>query len=83
MKKTTVFIAVVIFCFGVLYSQEKASETVQLSLMDCILKAMEDNLDIAVQAYDPAIADLSVNQAREIYWPQVNFLYTNYSYNNS
>jgi outer membrane protein TolC len=81
MKKLAVFIWVVLFCFGFLYSQEKASEAVQLSLRDCILKAMEDNLDIAVQAYDPAIADLSVNQAKEIYWPQFRFGYENYNYN--
>jgi len=81
MKKKTVFMVVIVFCLGHLYSQEKAIETVRLTLKDCILKAMEDNLDIAVQAYDPAISDLSVNQAKEIYWPQFNFDYSNYSYN--
>ena len=81
MKRTIFLIGVVIFCFGHLYSQEKAMETVQLTLKDCILKAMEDNLDIAVQAYDPAISDLSVSQAKEIYWPQVGFGYTNYNWN--
>jgi outer membrane protein TolC len=81
MRKTTVFMVMIIFCIGHLYSQEKAMETVRLTLKDCILKAMEDNLDIAVQAYDPAISDLSVNQAKEIYWPQVGFGYTNYNYN--
>lgn len=81
MKKTTVFVVVMFFCFGFLYSQEKTVQPVQLSLEACILKAMEDNLDIAVQAYDPEISDLSINQAKEIYWPQLSFGYLNYHYN--
>jgi outer membrane protein TolC len=81
MKKTTIFMVVIVFCFGHLYSQEKPTETVQLTLKDCILKALEDNLDIAVQAYDPEISELSINQAKEIYWPQFSFGYSNYSYN--
>lgn len=81
MKKTMLLIGVIIFCLGYLYSQEKAMETVRLTLKDCILKAMEDNLDIAVQAYDPEISELSIHQAKEIYYPQLNFGYSNYSYN--
>jgi outer membrane protein TolC len=81
MKKMIVLIVVIFFCFGHVYSQEKASETVQMTLKDCIVKAMEDNLDIAIQAYDPEIADLSITQAREIYWPRLGFGYTNYNYN--
>jgi len=81
MKKIALMMGVVIFCFGCLYSQGKAMETVRLSLKDCILKAMEDNLDIAVQAYDPEISELSINQAKEIYWPQFSFGYLNYHYN--
>lgn len=81
MKRTFLFIASIIFCAGCLFPQEKPAETIPLTLKDCILKAMEDNLDIAVQAYDPAISDLSVNQAKEIFWPQVGIGYTNYNYN--
>jgi outer membrane protein TolC len=81
MKKTVILLGLIFMFIVSLYSQEKTVETVQLTLKDCILKALEDNLDIAVQAYDPEIADLSVNQAREIYWPQVGFSYTNYNWN--
>jgi outer membrane protein TolC len=81
MKKTMIFFAAILLCFCHLYSQQQQAETVQLTLKDCILKAMEDNLDIAVQAYDPAISDLALIQAKEIYWPQLGFGYTNYNYN--
>ena len=81
MKKTVLFCAAVVFCFCHLYPQQQPAETVQLTLRDCILKAMEDNLDIAVQSYDPAISDLSVRQAKEIYWPQLGLGYTNFNYN--
>lgn len=81
MKKTVILFGLIFMFIPSLYSQEKTVETVQLTLKDCILKALEDNLDIAVQAYDPAISDLSVNQAREVYWPQIHFGYDNYNYN--
>ena len=81
MKKAVILSGIIFMLVVVLYSQEKTVETIQLTLEDCILRAMEDNLDIAVQTFDPAIADLSVIQAREIYWPQVGFSYSNYSWN--
>ncbi len=70
-----------IICAALLHSQEKPRETVQLTLNDCILKALENNLDIAVQAYDPEISELSLNQTREVYWPRLSFGYDNYNYN--
>jgi outer membrane protein len=81
MKKPSFLILAVIACVAVLYSKEKPVEAIQLTLKDCILKALEDNLDIAVQAYDPEISGLAVDQAREVYWPRLNFGYDNYSYN--
>jgi outer membrane protein TolC len=81
MKKTTLCLAAIALCFCSLYPQEKSAETIPLTLKDCILKAMEENLDIAVQAYDPAISEISVTQAKEIYWPQIGIGYTNYNYN--
>lgn len=81
MKKTVILFGIILMFTAFLYSQEKTAEKIQFTLKDCILKALEDNLDIAVQAYDPAISDLSVNQAREIYWPQVGLGYTNYTWN--
>ncbi len=71
----------IITCAALLHSQEKPAETVQLTLKDCILKALEDNLDIAVQVYDPEISGLSINQAKEVYWPRLSFRYDNYNYN--
>lgn len=81
MKKAVILFGIILMFTAFLYSQEKTAETFQLTLKDCILKALEDNLDIAVQAYDPAISDLSVNQAKEVYWPQVGLGYTNFNYN--
>lgn len=81
MKKTILLIWAIIACAALLHSQEKPAEMVQLTLKDCILKALGDNLDIAVLAYDPEISELSVNQAREVYWPRLSFRYDNFSYN--
>lgn len=81
MKKSRLLVGAIIACVALLHAQEKPAETVQLTLKDCILKALEDNLDIAVQAYDPEISELSLNQTREIYWPRLSFGYDNYNYN--
>ena len=51
---------------------------VEMSLRTCLITALENNLDIAVAAYDPEIQDVSVQRAREIFYPQLNLNYRNW-----
>lgn len=81
MKKTFVSFGIILMCVTFLCSQEKTTETVQLTLKDCIFKALEDNLDIAVQSFDPEISSFSITQQKEKYWPQLSFGYSNFNYN--
>jgi outer membrane protein TolC len=46
-----------------------------LSLNDCIVGAIKNNLGLAVEVLNPQIADLSVAQAKEIFFPSVVFGY--------
>ena len=46
-----------------------------LSLEDCILKAMENNLDVAIEVLNPELADISVSRAQERFMPSLSFNY--------
>ena len=54
-----------------------ASQTVpqkkdlSLTLEEAVLKALKNNLNLAVQAYNPAIADETISQAKEYFYPQL------------
>ncbi len=54
------------------YAQQKE---VTLSLKDCILKAMESNLGIAVEVLNPELAHISVSMAKEKFMPRLSFAY--------
>jgi outer membrane protein TolC len=51
--------------------------TKSLSLDDCIVDALENNLRIAVEVLNPQIAEVSVTQANEKYLPFLSFGYNN------
>lgn len=81
MKKYLIIFAVLI-CFSlVLFPRTKEPEKIELSLMDCVLTVLKDNLEIALQSYEPEIAEFSINQAQDIYWPKFNLGYSNFNYN--
>jgi len=52
-------------------------EDLNLSLKDCILRAMRDNLQVAVEVYNPEIADASLVQAREQFLPSLDLTFGN------
>jgi outer membrane protein TolC len=42
-----------------------------LTLEEAVLKALKNNLNLAVQVYNPAIADKSISLAKEYFYPQL------------
>ena len=46
-----------------------------LSLEDCILKALENNLRVAVEVINPGLAEMSVTRAKEIFMPRFDLNY--------
>jgi len=46
-----------------------------LSLDDCILKALENNLRLAVEVINPGLAEMSVTRAKEIFMPRFDLNY--------
>jgi len=42
-----------------------------LTMEEAVLKALKNNLNLAVQVYNPAIADETISQAKEYFYPQL------------
>ena len=58
-----------------LQAQEN-EKTLELSLKDCILKAMKNNLGLAIDVLNPELADISVSVANEKFLPNLSFNYS-------
>jgi len=66
-----------IFSFG----QSDTVEKLELRLEDCIRATLENNLDIKVQAFNPQINEITVNQEKEIFLPKLQFNFANQNQN--
>ncbi len=78
-KLLNFYFLLLIFYFPFLiFSQEKKFE---ISLEDCIVRALKNNLDVTVQLYNPKIAETSVLQAQSAFAPSFS-LNSNWNENN-
>ena len=50
-------------------------EVVSLSLEDCVAKALKNNLSLAVEVYNPEIAQAALTQAKETFMPRFDLNY--------
>lgn len=67
-----------LFLILILTSGLSAQENkISLSLEECIVGAMKNNLRVAVEVLNPEIADLSVSQANEKFMPSFSVSYNN------
>jgi len=55
---------------------QQAQGTMSVSLEDCIVRALKDNLGVAVQVLGPQISAESVNAAQEKYIPSLSLSYS-------
>lgn len=67
MKKISLIFLFIFAMFGQL--SFGTEEVLTISLDDCIIKAMQNNLNIAVEVYNPEIADVSVLKSKEQFMP--------------
>ncbi len=70
-KKLTIYVFIFLLSIG-LHAQETKKS---LSLEDCVLKAMRDNLNVAVEVLSPELDDTSISLAKERFLPSLNFGY--------
>jgi outer membrane protein TolC len=71
-KKIICFFSILFLASGA-WAQKKQEA---LSLEDCILKAMKNNLNVAVEVLNPELADISVSRAKENFLPSLYFGYS-------
>jgi len=75
MKKFQILFLILI---GVLISRLSMSQernAMSLTLENCIAMALKNNLKIAVEMYNPEIADASLTRAKEVFLPRLDFNY--------
>jgi len=75
IKAALVFLLLSVFLLGPALGQQK--EELSLTLEDAILKALKNNLDLAVSVYSPEIAGASLSQAKEYFMPSLQLSYGN------
>ena len=73
LRQAKVTMALVLLIMGMGAYGQEADPGISLSLKDCIAKAMENNLGLAVAVLTPQIRDISVSQAKEKYLPVFSF----------
>lgn len=77
MKKIFCFLWVFLFCFSPIFPQTPETKVINFTLNDCVLKTLENNFDIAFEAYNPALSELSIRRSREKFLPQFSLRYDN------
>jgi len=68
-KKKSVNILLLLLAFGTTLWGQQAEK--QLSLDDCIVGALKNNLSLAVEVFNPQLADISITQAKEKFVPSL------------
>ncbi len=70
-SKAGIFILLIFFAGVFSHSQEK-NQVFSLSLEECIVKAMENNLSVAIEVLNPELAELEVARAKEKFMPSLS-----------
>jgi outer membrane protein TolC len=81
MKKTVYSLGLGLVCLGFLFAQEQKPGELRLTLNECLVKALENNLDISVGAFTPEIQEYSIRESRERFMPQLSMSYNNWNRN--
>ena len=77
MRKCSIGIIMILILFTVSSSLAQQEEkTLSLSLEDCIVKAMKNNLGVAIEVLNPELSDLAVMQAKEMFLPALSLSYS-------
>jgi outer membrane protein TolC len=73
----TIFIPalVIILFFKPCFSGEE--EELSLSLEECIIRTLKDNLNVAVEVINPELADASLTKAKEFFMPRLDIGFGN------
>jgi len=65
----TKLVALFAFSLMICSGSFAADESLSLTLNDCILRAIQNNLTVAVEEFNPGMAEAALDRAREIFLP--------------
>ena len=77
MKRKMSLIFLVISILWIRPTLATGEEPLSLSLEECVLKALQNNLQVAVEIYNPEIADATLSRTKEIFMPRFDLSYGN------
>ena len=75
MKASIILVLILTLFFKPSFPQEE--KVLSFSLEDCIVKALKDNLTVAVEVYNPDLADVSLTKAKEFFSPRLDLGFGN------
>ncbi len=75
MKSSIILVLILALFFKPSFPQEE--KALSLSLEDCVVKALKDNLTVAVEVYNPDLADATLSKAREFFLPRLDVSFGN------
>ena len=79
-KKIMGTCVLIILLSAVTFSGQKSK--IPITLEECILSALKNNLNIAVEVLNPELADISASVEKEIFLPSLSFYYGTQETNN-
>lgn len=83
VKRVIGIFIISVFCTGAVSQTHQEQKILSLTLEDCIMKAMENNLGVAIEVLNPELADISVSMANEKFLPNLSFSYNKRDTNNA
>ena len=75
IKVSFISVLILILFFKPCYSQQE--ETLSLTLEECVIRALKDNLNVAVEVINPELADTSLTKAKETFMPRLDIGFGN------
>jgi len=75
MNKRIIGVLLLVFFYMAAPSQAQQEKALSLSLEDCIIKALDNNLNVAINVLNPELAEISVSSAKEKFLPRLSMDY--------
>ncbi len=75
MKTKAIILPALIFFLFFIPCHSEEENVISLTLEECVIKTLRDNLNVAVEVINPELAEASVSKAKEAFMPRLDFAY--------
>ena len=77
MRIKAILIPALVFILFFKPCLSEEEEAISLSLEECIIRTLKDNLNVAVEVINPELADASLTKAKEYFMPRLDIGFGN------